>query len=79
MHSFTQEDLILFMYGETSQEKKAAIKAALDNDWDFKEQYELLVSAQQNLKSINLSPRKNAVDFIMNYAAKSAKKQTTEV
>ncbi len=70
MHSFTQEDLIQFMYKETSNEKTTAIKAALEMDWNLREQYNLLASAQQSLEKITLSPRKKALDFILNYAAK---------
>jgi hypothetical protein len=70
MHSFTQEELLQYLYNETSIEKTAAIKAALLNDWNLREKFDLLTSAQQNLEVIKLSPRKQTIDNILNYAEK---------
>ena len=77
MHSFTQEDLLQYMYSETSNEKTAAIKVALETDWNLREQYEVLTSANQSLEKITLSPREKAIDFILNYAGKPVKEFTT--
>lgn len=68
MHSFTQEELLQYLYNETSTEKTAAIKAALLNDWNLREKMEMLTSAQQNLEVIKLSPRKQTIDSILSYA-----------
>ena len=73
MHSFTQEDLIHYMYAETSQKKTIAITQALNADWKLREEYEVLTSAQKGLEKVSLSPRKKALDFILNYAAKPVK------
>ena len=70
MHSFTQEDLLQYLYKETSREKTAAIKEALVEDWNLREQFNSLCSAQQNLEVIRLSPRKQTIDRILNYAEK---------
>ncbi len=70
MHSITQEELVQYMYGEASTEKTILIRSALQSDWNLKEQYEALVAAQQNLEKITLSPRKKAIDAILNYAHK---------
>jgi hypothetical protein len=79
MHSFTQEDLIQFMYKETSPQKTAAIKAALVSDWTLKEQYQGLQQSQQMLDTfVEVAPRKKALDFILNYAEKK-EAQSTEV
>lgn len=71
MHSFMQEDLIPYLYGEASVEQSNAIKTALETDWILKEKYEELVAAQRDLGSYRISPRKEAIDFILNYATKS--------
>ena len=71
MNNFTQEDLLQYLYNETSIEKTAAIKAALFTDWNLREKFELLTSAQQNLEVIRLSPRKQTIDNILNYAEKA--------
>jgi hypothetical protein len=79
MHSFTLEDLVQYMYHETSSEKKAAIKIALETDWELREKYEVITSAQKRLETLNLSsPRKKAVDKILLYAEKSVKELTAE-
>ncbi len=79
MHSFTTEDLIQYVYNETSQQKTAAIKAALESDWSIREKYDEIMSAHQSLEILNLSPRKKAVDNILAYAEKSVRHLTTEV
>ena len=72
MHNFTPVDLLQYLYKETSTEKTAAIEAALSSDWDLREKLDVLSAAQQKLNEISLvSPRKKAIDNIINYAEKS--------
>ena len=71
MHSFTQEDLLQYLYNETSTQKTAAISAALEEDWSLREKFDLLKAAQQNLEVIKLSPRKQTIDNILSYAEKA--------
>ena len=77
MHSFTQEELLQYLYSETSIEKTAAIKAALLNDWSLREKFDLLKAAQQKLEVIKLSPRKQTIDNILNYAEKGVEELTS--
>ena len=79
MHSFTPEDLIQYIYNETSTQKSAAIKVALDTDWNLREKYDEIMSAHKSLEKVTLSPRKKAVDNILSYAEKSVRHLTTEV
>ncbi len=78
MYSFTSEDLIQYLYGETSPQKTAAIKAALETDWTLKENYAEIISAHATLEKLTLSPRKQVVDKIIAYAEKSTLHTTTE-
>ena len=39
MHNYSPEDLILYLYKETSQEATAAIEKALQEDWTLREKY----------------------------------------
>ncbi len=71
MNTFTPEELIQYMYHETSTEKTAAIKGALENDWELREAYENLVSTQKQLEEIKLSPREETLKKILDYAEKS--------
>ena len=70
MTKFTPEDLVQYLYKETSVEKSAAIKAALETDWDLQESFELILTSQKNLEEIKLSPRQESVNKILEYAAK---------
>ncbi|MEO6548710.1 MAG: hypothetical protein ABIN94_11945 [Ferruginibacter sp.] len=79
MHSFTQEDLIQYLYNETSQEKSILMKAALDTDWILREKYEVISAAIAGLEKLTFSPRKVAIDYILNYAEKSVSELSTEV
>ncbi len=72
MTKFTQEDLVQYLYNETSTQKSAEIKAALETDWDLHESFEMILSSKKNLDEISFSPREEAVNSIMNYAAKKA-------
>ena len=78
MYSFTSEDLIQYIYKETSVQKTAAILDALETDWILKELYAELILAQLPLEKINLSPRKKAIDRILAYAENATMHTTTE-
>lgn len=72
MHNFTMEDLLQYMYKETSTEKTAAIGVALLSDWSLREKLDILTAAQSELNSVKLlSPRKQTIENILNYAEKS--------
>ena len=79
MHSFTQEDLVQYLYHESSAEKSALLKATLETDWNLRETFEVISSAVKGLEKISLSPRKIAVDNILKYAKKSITALSTEV
>jgi hypothetical protein len=71
MHNFTPEDLVQYLYDETSLEKSAAIESALENDWTLKEMYNVLVSAQKRLEVFEMSPREESVNNILRHAEKT--------
>ena len=71
MHLFTPEDLVQYLYNETSPEKTEAITAALETDFHLKEMYDVIVSAQKRLEAFNLSPRSEAINKILQYAEKA--------
>jgi hypothetical protein len=68
MHNFTSEDLIQYLYAETSIQKTAAIKAALENDYSLREEFETLSAAHSQLETVKLSPRKQTIENILKYA-----------
>ncbi|MFM2360709.1 MAG: hypothetical protein RLY16_2702 [Bacteroidota bacterium] len=80
MHSFTQEDLLQYMYGESSPEKSAAIDAALHNNWQLQEEYQQLLASKGQLDTVTYhAPRQQSLDFILQYAQSASRKQTVTV
>lgn len=79
MHNFTPEDLLLYLYNETSTSQTAAIKAALETDWSLREKFEELTLGQKELSLIKLSPARKTVDNILNYAEKALSELPAEV
>ena len=79
MHNFTQEDLLLYLYNETSPAQTAAIKAALETDWSLREKFEELTSAQKQLQTLQMSPSRQTIDNILNYAEKAVSELSTPV
>ncbi len=72
MPNFTTEDLIQFIYQETSKEQSMAIEKAIQTDWTLREKFEALKDSQQRLNDILESPRPQSVLAILEYARTSA-------
>lgn len=72
MHNFTSEELVQFLYNETSAETTKAIQAALNSNWSLREELEALKASQSSLDNVKLlAPRKDTLKAILNYAEKS--------
>ena len=68
MQSFTLEDLVQYMYNEASPEKTAAIKLALETDYNLREKLAVMATASKRLDALSFSPRKETIDNILQYA-----------
>jgi hypothetical protein len=68
MSIFTPEDLILFVYQETSPENTAAIQQALDSNWALQEKFQVIESSIEGLNTELYSPREEVIQKILNYA-----------
>ena len=68
MHSITQDDLLLYLYGETSPEKNIEIQNALEQDWNLNEIYSQLEKTKSELDGFEMSPSENSVNRILKYA-----------
>ncbi|MGC4035072.1 MAG: hypothetical protein QM764_03860 [Chitinophagaceae bacterium] len=75
MQSFTPEDILLYLYKDTSPEMTVAIEAALKSDWTLREKMEVLKASMTRLDNITESPRTEIVLNILNYARKKVEKQ----
>ena len=69
---FTQNDLIRFIYKETSVRETLAIQEALNNDFDLFVEYQELYRTFQQLPKVTFSPSKNAIQNILSYSQRSA-------
>ena len=76
MHNFTPEDLLQYLYNETSPAQTAAIKAALETDWTLREKFEVITSAQSRLEALKMSPSQKTIDNILSYAEKAVSELT---
>ena len=71
MHALTTEDLLLFIYGETTSEQSIIIKKALENDWKLQEEYKTLLAEIGQLDELNFSPSNKVIDSILEYSKKN--------
>jgi anti-sigma factor RsiW len=69
---FTPEDLVRYLYNETSPETTAAIEAALQEDWTLREKFEVLKASSQTLDKALESPRTEVILNVLNYAREAA-------
>ena len=72
MTLFTPEDLLLYLYKESSPELTVAIEAALKEDWMLREKLEVLRSSSDRLDTVTVAPRMEVIMRVMNYARKTA-------
>jgi len=68
MHNYSPEDLILFLYKETSPEATAAIEKALKEDWTLREKLAVIKTSMERLNSITVSPRTEIILNVLRYA-----------
>jgi hypothetical protein len=72
MLNYTTEDLIQYLYQETTEEETNAIEKAIKSDWNLREKYDALKASMQQLDTLVESPRPQSVMAILNYAKTSA-------
>jgi precorrin-3B methylase len=68
MTNFTPEDLVMYLYNETSKKQTSAIETALEKDWTLREKLGVLQNAMKRLDKIVESPRTEVVLNVLNYA-----------
>jgi len=71
MTHFSPEDLLCYLYKETTPEMTAAIEAALQQDWTLREKLAVLKAAHDRLQTLVEAPRTEAVLNILRYAAQT--------
>ncbi|MEN9549770.1 MAG: hypothetical protein RIR12_2361 [Bacteroidota bacterium] len=72
MTNFTPEDILLYLYKETSAEQSRAIEAALETDWTLREKLLVLKASMLRLDKTLEVPRTEVVLNVLNYAQEQA-------
>ena len=70
MKNFTPEDLLLYLYKETSAKKTTTIDNALKQDWTLREKLGVLKTSMQRLDKIVVAPRTEVVLKVLKHAGK---------
>lgn len=78
MPVFTTEELLQYLYKESSPEMSASIEAAIMTDWSVREKFELLKATHRQLDEVKHSPRKQTIDFLLAYAGKKEEELTPQ-
>lgn len=73
MHHYTPEDLIRYLYKETSPEETDEIEQALESDWTLREKMSVLKTSNERLNALIETPRTEVVLNILKYAASKQK------
>lgn len=73
MYHYSPEDLLCYLYKETSAETTAAIEQALQNDWTLREKLVVLKTSMERLNAITEAPKTQTVLNILKYAASEQK------
>ena len=68
MQKISTEELIQYIYNETSVSQSALIKDSLENDWNLREEYEQLKNTIEEVSSLSFSPNSKTIDNILKYA-----------
>jgi hypothetical protein len=66
--TFTQNDLIRFLYHETSEQEEREINKALICDSELQAQYKELIATKNQLDVARLEPSAIVVENILNYS-----------
>lgn len=66
--TFTENDLVRFLYDELSQNEKSALEQALLTDTDLQTQLDQLRAVQGDLNKVQFSPSKRSVNKILDFS-----------
>jgi hypothetical protein len=72
MTLFTPEDLLLYLYKESSPELTAAVEGALKEDWTLREKLQDLQASADQLDRVTFAPRMEVILRVLQYAKETA-------
>ncbi|MGK0388567.1 MAG: hypothetical protein ACI94Y_001297 [Maribacter sp.] len=68
-NNYTTEDLIRFIYKETSAKESIHITEQIGADWKLKEEYQTLKEGYGKLPKVKFSPKKETLRNILAYSS----------
>ena len=68
MSNNTTDELIKYLYKESTEKESADISKALSENWNLRDEYYSLKESMQHLDSITEKPRRESVNAILEYA-----------
>ena len=75
--TFTPAVLIRYIYGDVTPSESRALRKALNECHNLREEYELLLEAKSMLGNTKISPGNRSINHILNYSkALHVQKQT---
>jgi len=74
--TFTPEDLVRFIYRETSPEETTAIKKAITDNTELAQIYHALLTANEELNNLSLEPSSSSINVILQHSRNSVKTET---
>ena len=73
MYNYSPEELLQYLYKETTPEVTAAMEKALQEDWTLREKLAVLKASYERLNTLIESPRTQTVLNILRYAEATEK------
>ncbi|RYF81579.1 MAG: hypothetical protein EON98_12175 [Chitinophagaceae bacterium] len=73
MYNYTPEEILLYLYKESSPELTTAIEEELKKNWALREKLTVMKTAMERLDNITISPRTEVVLNILRYASEKEK------
>jgi hypothetical protein len=73
MYNYTPEEILLYLYKESSPELTTAIEEELKKNWALREKLTVMKTAMERLNNITVSPRTEVVLNILRYASEKEK------
>ena len=67
-HSYTPDDLLLFIYNEVDELERFKILQALEVDQEFNQIYQMLKKAVSNLDALVYEPNPTSVEIVLEHS-----------
>jgi hypothetical protein len=67
-HSYTQDDLILFIYNELTEEENFNVRKAIETNPELNNEYQLLLLVIGNLDTLNYEPHPSSIEIVLEHS-----------